>query len=188
MSKPILQIWEAESQKYVPIPAIKGKDGKDGAPGKNGTNGTNGTNGKDGTTWFAQSAEPENGVNDGDLWLDANGIVHKATVGSGCPANWKVTDINLRGLQGPQGAPGADAVAGTAAATLTVQGWTNRTQTVSVPGVTSSSTVIVSPAPASVPAYAAAQVYCSAQGAGTLTFACGTVPAADLTVNVVILR
>lgn len=106
MSKPILQIWDEESQKYVPIPAIKGKD----------------------------------------------------------------------------------AVVGTATATLTVQGWTNRTQTISVPSVTSSSTVIVSPAPASVPAYAAAQVYCSAQGDGTLTFTCDTLPTAELAVNVVILR
>lgn len=31
MSKPILQIWDEESQKYVPIPAIKGKDGAPGS-------------------------------------------------------------------------------------------------------------------------------------------------------------
>ena len=43
MSKPILQIWDEASQKYVPIPAIKGKDGKDGAPGKDGKDGAPGS-------------------------------------------------------------------------------------------------------------------------------------------------
>ena len=35
-------------------------------------------------------------------------------------------------------------------------------------------------------AWAAAGVYCSAQGAGTLTFTCSTVPTSALTANVLI--
>jgi len=72
-------------------------------------------------------------------------------------------------------------------ATLTVAGWSSKTQTVSVTGVTASGTVIVSPAPASFTDYGAAKIYCSAQAAGTLTFACDTVPTTAITVNVVIL-
>ena len=75
----------------------------------------------------------------------------------------------------------------TATATLSSSSWSSNTQTVSVSGVTSSNTVIVSPAPASISAYGDAGVYCSAQGAGTLTFACSTTPSSSITVNVVIL-
>lgn len=75
----------------------------------------------------------------------------------------------------------------TATASLTVAGWSSNSQTVTVSGVTTSNTVIVSPAPASLEAYAAAGVYCSAQAANKLTFTCKTVPSAALTVNVVIL-
>lgn len=75
----------------------------------------------------------------------------------------------------------------TATATLSASGWSSNAQTVNVAGVTADNTVIVAPAPTSVTAYGEAAVYCSAQGAGTLTFSCEDVPTADLTVNVVIL-
>lgn len=70
---------------------------------------------------------------------------------------------------------------------LTVAGWSNNTQTVSVTGVTASNIVIVSPAPASAADYAAAGIVCTAQGAGTLTFTCTTVPSNAITVNVIIM-
>lgn len=63
----------------------------------------------------------------------------------------------------------------------------NKQQTVSVAGVTANSIVTVTYAPASRAAWIDADVYCSAQGAGTLTFTCDTVPTQALTANIVIL-
>ena len=70
---------------------------------------------------------------------------------------------------------------------LTVAGWSGSAQVLSVTGVTSSSCVIVAPAPDSLEAYAAAGVRCTAQASGKLTFTCQSVPTAALTVNVAIL-
>ena len=53
-------------------------------------------------------------------------------------------------------------------------------------GVTASNVVFVSPAPASAADYAAAGITCTAQGSGTLTFTCTTVPSNAITVNIVI--
>ena len=71
--------------------------------------------------------------------------------------------------------------------TLAVADWSSNTQTVNVTGVTASNIVFVSPAPASAADYAAAGIVCTAQGSGTLTFTCTTVPSNVITVNVVIL-
>ena len=71
--------------------------------------------------------------------------------------------------------------------TLAVADWSNNTQTVNVTGVTATNTVFVSPAPASAADYASAGIVCTAQGAGTLTFTCTTVPSNAITVNVVCL-
>lgn len=60
--------------------------------------------------------------------------------------------------------------------TLTANGWTTDantgdwTQTVSTPAVSSSSTVFVGPDDGSQQEYEASEVWCYAQGAGTLTF------------------
>lgn len=70
---------------------------------------------------------------------------------------------------------------------LTVAGWSNKAQTVSVSGMTASSIFFVTYAPASRAAWVDADIYCSAQGAGTLTFACATVPTEAITANIVIL-
>lgn len=74
-------------------------------------------------------------------------------------------------------------------ATLTAAGWdaVAKTQTVSVSGVTATANCIITAAPDSYMAYAEAGVRCTAQGAGTLTFACETVPTADVASNVLIL-
>ena len=71
-------------------------------------------------------------------------------------------------------------------ATLSASGWdaATKTQTVSVAGVTATANCIITAAPDSYMAYAEACVRCTAQGAGTLTFACETVPSVDLTANV----
>ena len=73
--------------------------------------------------------------------------------------------------------------------TLSASGWdTNaKTQTVSVSKVTATVNLITTAAPDSYMAYAKACVRCTAQGAGTLTFACETVPTADVAANVLIL-
>ena len=70
---------------------------------------------------------------------------------------------------------------------LTVAGWSNKKQTISVAGVTTSNCVIVAPAPASQEAYVAAGIKCTIQESGKLTFTCQSVPTAALTVNVAIL-
>lgn len=72
-------------------------------------------------------------------------------------------------------------------ASLTAAGWTNKTQTVSVSGVTAGNTVILAPAPASQVDYSKAKIVCTAQGSGSLTFTCETVPTAAISVHIVIL-
>lgn len=78
------------------------------------------------------------------------------------------------------------------AAALSASAWVGAaapfTQTVMVQGVTASSNIIVTPAPASLEAYGAAQVRCTAQAANSLTFACSKVPESNLTVNILIVR
>ena len=73
--------------------------------------------------------------------------------------------------------------------TLSASGWdaNAKTQTVSVAGVTATANCIITAAPDSYMAYAEAGVRCTAQGAGTLTFACETVPTEDVAANVLIL-
>lgn len=72
--------------------------------------------------------------------------------------------------------------------TLSASGWSSNAQTVSVPGVTAASTVIVAPAPQSFEAYNEAECRATAQGAGTITFSCVSTPAGALTVNVMIVN
>ena len=73
----------------------------------------------------------------------------------------------------------------TTTGTLTVAGWSAKSQTISITGVTATTkSVRVSYAVASRDAYLASGVHCTAQGAGTLTFACDTTPMAEITVNV----
>ena len=75
----------------------------------------------------------------------------------------------------------------TTTVSLGTTGWSNNSKTVNVTGVTSSNTVIISPAPADSDAWAEADIVCTAQGSGTLTFGCDTVPSTNLTANVLIL-
>ncbi|PWM62161.1 MAG: hypothetical protein DBX63_06555 [Clostridia bacterium] len=81
----------------------------------------------------------------------------------------------------------------TKTASLTVEGWEEDaanavwTQTVSVTGVTANSNIIVSPAPASHEAWGAAGIRATAQAAGTVTFACDTVPTEAITAQILIV-
>lgn len=74
----------------------------------------------------------------------------------------------------------------TATVSLAVANWSSNAQTVSVTGVTASNLVLVSPAPGSFVAYGNANVRCTAQAAGKLTFGCDRTPSVALTVNIVI--
>lgn len=77
----------------------------------------------------------------------------------------------------------------TATVSLPASGWDTetKTQTVTVTGVTETVNCIVTAAPASFVAYGEAWVRCTAQGDGTLTFTCDTLPTEDLTANVLII-
>ena len=72
--------------------------------------------------------------------------------------------------------------------TLSASWWSNKTQTVTATWVSSSNSVVVSPAPANIEDYTESKIYCSAQWTNTLTFTCDTVPSSAITVNVVILN
>ena len=76
-------------------------------------------------------------------------------------------------------------------ASLAIANWTGEaapfTQTITVEGMTADAKIIVSPAPASLEAYGAAQVRCTAQAANSLTFACSSAPESDLAINVLIM-
>jgi len=75
----------------------------------------------------------------------------------------------------------------TTTATLPTTGWSSNSITVNVTGVTASNAVVVSPAPTSASAWAAAGILCTAQGAGTLTFTRTSANGSALTANVMIL-
>ena len=81
----------------------------------------------------------------------------------------------------------ADAKSKAVALALAADAWAENSQTVAVEGVTDSNNVLVAAAPESRTAYNDAEIYCSAQSMGALTFKCGTAPTADVSVNVVIL-
>ena len=113
-------------------------------------------------------------------------------------ADAKQAKITASGILKGNGAGGVSAaVKGTdyaapsvgVSVTLRASGWNAnaKTQTVSVAGVTATANLIITASPGSYMAYAEAGVRCTAQGAGTLTFACETVPTADVAANVLIL-
>ena len=81
----------------------------------------------------------------------------------------------------------ADAKSKAVTLALAADAWAENSQTVAVEGVTDSNNVLVAYAPESRTAYNDAEIYCSAQSMGALTFKCGTAPTADVSVNVVIL-
>ena len=70
---------------------------------------------------------------------------------------------------------------------LTAAGWSDKSQTVTAAHVTANNLVQVSPAESSFEAWRTAQIRCTAQGAGTLTFVCGgDAPTDAVTYNVVV--
>lgn len=111
----------------------------------------------------------------------------------------KQAKITASGLLKGNGSGGVSAaVAGTdyqkpvvaAIGILSVSGWQNNSQTINLANVATNSLVIVAPVPTTQnrTAYLEASVYCSAQGAGTLTFVCEDVPSINLNVNIQIIN
>lgn len=123
--------------------------------------------------------------NDGTMTVAAKG----AATGTGMQPVFAGTDDKLGVLTVAQAQKAlAISPVKTATATLTVAGWSGNAQTVNVTGVTATNAVIVRPAPGSHTAWLDAGVYCTAQGAGTLAFACEDTPTAELTANVLIVE
>ena len=111
-------------------------------------------------------------------------LIHDGSVTSSKLASSAVGTANIasKAVTKEKIASGATYTATTA--TLSASGWSGNAQTVSVSGVTASNLVIVAPSPTSHAAYAEANVRCTAQQSGKLTFACDDVPSAALTVNI----
>ena len=192
---PIMQIWDDATQQYVAIPSIQGAKGDTGPQGEQGPKGDTGAQGPKGDTGAAGAdgksayAYAQDG---GYTGTEAQFNTDLAAVGG------KQAKITAGGILKGDGAGGVSAaVKGTdyagpsvgVSATLTASGWNAnaKTQTVSVAGVTATANCIITAATGSYMAYAEAGVQCTAQGAGTLTFACETVPTEDVAANVLIL-
>lgn len=77
-----------------------------------------------------------------------------------------------------------------ATVTLSANAWSSNSQTINLANVATNSLVTVAPVPTAQnrTAYLEAGVYCSAQGAGTLTFVCEDVPSVNLNVNIQIIN
>lgn len=169
-----------------PSRGAPGQDGAPGSPGKDGTDGAPGAPGADGKSAYASAQSG------GYAGTEAQFNTDLAQVSNKQP---KITVSGILKGDGSGGvsaaAKGVDyaAPASALSVTLSAAGWdaTAKTQTVNAAGVTADSDLIITAAPNSYMAYAEAGVRCAAQGAGTLTFACETVPAEDVAANVLIL-
>lgn len=77
--------------------------------------------------------------------------------------------------------------------TLSADGWVNQRQSVAATGVTAGNATHVFAAPSTESAeqyttYLDSGIYCAEQGRDTLTFACDSVPAIDLTVSIALIH
>lgn len=125
------------------------------------------------TSWTPTAADvgavPTNRTVNGKA-LSANISLNASDVGAATPADVNAAKPVLR------------------TATLTTSGWSSNTQTVTVQGVsadTSAQLIYVSPASkAAATAWSEAGVFCSAQGANSLTFVCDSTPSASINVNI----
>ncbi len=183
---------------------LTGPPGKDGAAG---TPGKDGSNGKDGFSPTVATSVVGGGTK--VTITDASGA-HEFTVPNGKDGAQggvgpvgpntvsTTTGTNINGLLKGNGSTVSQAVAGTdyakppivpAAVTLSSSGWADSAQTVNVTGVVADETaqeIHVMPKAADMKNYMDAGIYCSGQGAGTLTFTCSSAPSADISVYVTV--
>ena len=175
--------WDVDKASWVNVGALKGPKGDTGPQGPKGDIGSAGADGKS-----AYASARDGGYTGTESQFNAD----LAAVGG------KQSKITASGMLKGDGAGGVSAaVKGTdyaapsvgVSVTLRASGWNvnTKTQTVSVAGVTVTANCIITAAPDSYMAYAEAGVRCTAQWAGTLTFACETVPTEDVVANVLIL-
>lgn len=110
MSTPICKVWDAEQEKYVEIPALKGQKGDPGAPGKDGSDATVTAASIKGALGYTPAAP-------GDI-----PVVPTAEIAANTAA--RHSHANKRVLDGITAAKTAawDAKAGTAAATQSAAG------------------------------------------------------------------
>ena len=199
--------WDVDKAAWVNVGALKGPKGDKGNTGDTGPQGPKGDTGPQGPkgdTGAIGSQGPK-----GDKGADGKSAYASAKDGgyTGTEAQFntdlaavsgKQAKITASGILKGNGAGGVStAVKGTdyaapsfgVSVTLRASGWNAnaKTQTVSVAGVTATANCIITAAPDSYMTYAKAGVRCTAQGAGTLTFACETVPTANVAANVLIL-
>ncbi len=117
------------------------------------------------------------------LFEEAN-VVKDGSVSSKKLANSAVSSSKIANKAVTKGKLAAGATYNSATVSLAVASWSGNAQTVSADGVTASNLVIVAPSPDSYSAYSEANVRCTAQDAGKLTFVCDDVPSVALTVNI----
>lgn len=129
-------------------------------------------------------ADGDGKVEAADLADEATKLTTARTITVGSKANTFDGSANISFTLADMGAAAAS-VATTAS--LPAASWVGNAQTVSVTGVTASNHVIVTPAADSYVEWGGCVVRCTAQGAGTLTFACETTPTNALTANVLIV-
>lgn len=165
--------WTASKGGMTPVDGTnikgpKGDTGDAGAPGAKGDKGDTGEQGPAGADGAPGAAATINGVN--ALTLNATGGLSGSQSGSTYTLNGNGLKPVLR------------------TATLTTSGWSSNSQTVTVSGVvadTNAQLIYVSPADkASATAWGEAGVFCSGQGANSLTFVCDSVPSANIGVDI----
>lgn len=157
------------------------------------------TYGYDGTTWTKVGTDvsvPQFSLGSPGLIVgsDEDGTVFAETDGTGSVKGWDTLTAQVTTIDGEVQTAQSDITAlqsgkqntiTAVTVTLTVAGWADNQQTVSASNVTASNIVWVSPAPTSFTAYGEAGIRATAQGSGTITFQCTTVPTVEITVEVV---
>lgn len=131
---------------------------------------------------------PSTGTTGYVLTKTSSGTTWSAGGGGGGGASWGTISGTLSDQTDLQNALNAKADKSVAVSeTIAVSDWSSKTCTKSFSGVTAFNNIIVAPSPNSFLPYAEAQIRATAQGSGTVTFACETVPSESVTVIVLIV-